>query len=443
MSSATPAVTLRAELAGLVGDAHVHDGEASLAACAIDGVLPASVVSPANVEEVAAVLKLAHSRHWTVVPAGAFHQQETGSLPEGVDVVLDTRRLSGIEHYDPKDLTIGVGAGSTLAEVFHAVGEHRQMFPVDCAHAAARTVGGVMAAAASGPLKHAYGGLREFCIGVKFVTGDGKSGRGGGRVVKNVAGYDLMKLMIGSWGTLGVIVGASFKVFPRPRQTRTFVCDFLLSGGAIQFRDRLVRSPLPFLAADLLSPRASEYVAGMQSQNWRLLLRAAGSDSVLARYKTELGHYVVGDFEGGEEEKLWAAAADFPATVLARHRNAMVFEVSVPPESLGVVLSAAERAGVENNFLPALVGRCMAGSLALAFIPLAVDPPAAMQYVNAASAFRAGLTRDSSAIVLRCPTEAKRHFNVWGDTPTDLELMRAIKRTLDPAGILNRGRFLV
>jgi FAD/FMN-containing dehydrogenase len=240
-----------------------------------------------------------------------------------------------------------------------------------------------------------------------------------------------------------VIVGASFKVFPRPRQTRTFICDFLLSGGAIQFRDRLMRSPLSFMAADLLSPRASEYVPGMQSQNWRLLLRAAGSDAVLARYRSELGHYIVGDFEGADENKLWGAMADFPETVRNRHHNAMLFDLSVPPESLGAALAAAERAGIENSFLPALLGRCMAGSLALAFIPLAVDPPAAMQYVNAASALRAGLARDSSAIVVRCPVEAKRHFNVWGDTPTDLALMRTIKQTLDPAGILNRGRFLL
>ncbi len=443
MSSASPAVTLRPELAAIVGESHVQDDPAHLAAFAVDGVLPAAVVTPASAEEVAAVLKLASDRGWVTVPAGAFHEQTVGFTPERVDVVLSTGRLDRIEHYDPADLTVGAGAGTKLGVLFSALGEHHQLLPLDPAHAAQRTIGGAMAAASSGPLKHGYGGLREFCIGVKLVTGDGKLGRGGGRVVKNVAGYDLMKLMIGSWGTLGVIVGASFKVFPRPRQTRTFVCDFLLSGGAIQFRDRLMKSPLPFMAADLLSPRASEYVPGMQSQNWRLLLRAAGSDAVLARYRNELGHYIVGDFEGGEEERLWGAVADFSAAVLQRHTNAMILNLSVPPESLGTVISAAERAGIENNFLPALLGRCMAGALALAFIPLAVDPPAAVQYVNAASSFRTGLTGDSSAVVVRCPWEAKRHFNVWGDTPTDLSLMRAIKQALDPAGVLNRGRFLL
>ncbi len=442
MSSATPAATLRGELAAIVGDEHVLDDPANLSACAVDGLPPAAAVAPGSVKEVAAVLSLASARGWTTVPAGAFHEQSVGFTPERVDLVLRTDRLQGIEHYDPGDLTIGMAAGTRLGEIFGTLREHHQLLPLDPPQAAQRTLGGAMAAASSGPLKHGYGGLRESCIGIKFVTGDGKVGRGGGRVVKNVAGYDLMKLLIGSWGTLGVIVSASFKVFPRPRQTRTFVCDFLLSGGAVQFRDRLMRSPLPFMAADLLSPRASEYVPGMQSQNWRLLLRAAGSDAVLVRYRSELGHYIVGDFEGGEEEKLWGAVSDFRETVLKRHRNAMLVNLSVPPESLGAALAAAERAGIENNFLPALLGRCMAGSLVLAFIPLAVDPPAAVQYVNAASALRAGLTRDSSAVVVRCPVEAKRHFNVWGDTPTDLPLMRTVKQALDPAAILNRGRFM-
>ncbi len=443
MSSASATATMQAELAAIVGADHVLDDEAALAAAAIDGVQPSTIACPGSVEEVAAVLKLASARRWSVVTAGRFSDQSVGFTPERVDVVLSTRRLDAIAHYDPADLTIGVGAGTELDTIFQTVGARHQIFPVDCARAAGRSVGGAMASAASGPLKHGYGGIREFCIGVQFVTGDGKLGRGGGRVVKNVAGYDLMKLMIGGWGTLGVIVGANFKLFPRPQQTRTFVCDFLLSGGAIQFRDRLMKSVLPLMAADVISPRASEYVPGMQSTNWRLLLRAAGSDQVLARYTKELGHYIVGDFDGDDEQRLWNSVSDFQEAVLARHTNAMVLSVSVPPESLGVVVSSAETAGIENNLLPAVVGRCMAGSFVVAFIPLSVDPPAATHYVNAASSFRAGLTKDSSAIVVRCPREAKRHFSVWGDSPNDLGLMRTIKQALDPAGVLNRGRFLL
>ena len=116
-----------------------------------------------------------------------------------------------LEHYDPGDLTIGVGAGCSLTEINQALNKHGQFLPVDPPHPELATVGGLLATAAHGPLRHSYGGLRDFCIGISFVTGDGIIAKGGGRVVKNVAGYDLMKLLIGSHGTLAVISSANFR----------------------------------------------------------------------------------------------------------------------------------------------------------------------------------------------------------------------------------------
>ena len=138
-------------------------------------------------------------------------------------------------------------------------------------------------------MRHGYGGLRDYCIGIKFVTGDGRKAKGGGRVVKNVAGYDLMKLLIGSQGTLGVITGASFKLFPAPRQTRTFVAEFARIAEAVEFRNRVLRSPLSPMCLELVSPRAGELLSLPSTERWRVALRAAGTDAVLARYRSELG----------------------------------------------------------------------------------------------------------------------------------------------------------
>jgi glycolate oxidase FAD binding subunit len=459
MSAAETAVSLARELAAIAGEEHVREDAEALAGLAVEEVAPAVAVAPASAEEVAAVLRFASRHHLTVVPAGGFARQGIGGVPERVDIVLETRRLAALEHYDPGDLTLGAGAGMTLTALEEKLAANQQFLPVQSPRAEVETVGGLLATAASSPLRHGYGGLRDYCIGVSFVTGDGRVAKGGGRVVKNVAGYDLMKLLIGSFGTLGVIVSANFKVFPRPRQTATFACDFASAEEAIQFRDRLLRSALSPVGLEIASPRAQEYLretppvrdvdhvepqapVELGAGSWRVLLRAAGSDAVLARYRRELGSAISEEMAGDAEAVFWRQLLRFEEAVLARHRNAMVVNLSLPLSAVAGALAAAERA-LDNSFLPAAVGRFAAGSLAIAFLPLLVDPPSAMQYVAAVSAFRGALPRDASAVVTQCPREAKLHFDVWGTSPTDRESMRKVKRALDPAGVLNRGRFVV
>ncbi len=219
--------------------------------------LQESQVAPASADEVAAVLRFANEHGLSVVPAGGFTQQQTGNLPSQVDVILQTSRLTEVEHYDPGDLTVGVGAGCTVAQLSAMVGANGLLFAGDAALPERSTIGGLLATAMPGPLRQGYGGLRDYCIGIRFVTGDGRKGKGGGRVVKNVAGYDLMKLLIGSQGSLAVITSASFKLFPALRQTRTFVAEFGDSAEAIGFRNRVLHSPLSPICLELVSPGAS------------------------------------------------------------------------------------------------------------------------------------------------------------------------------------------
>ncbi len=441
-SVVSASAALGRRLEQIVGPAHVEQDPARLSAYAIDGVLPSAAVSPADVQQTAEILKLAYGEQLVVVPAGGYTHQETGAIPERADIVLCTSRLTAVEHYDPGDLTIGIGAGTTIAKVKSMVGGHGQVLPVDVADADRCTVGGLLATASHGPLKHAFGGARDFCIGIRFVTADGKIAKAGARVVKNVAGYDIIKLLIGSYGTLAVMTSASFKLFPAPRQTRTYVCDFGRLGDVLAFRDRVVTSCLCPLSLEIVTPQAHPFITTERSDGWRILLRAAGSDTVLARYQRELGTAVTWEVDGDDEKKLWIAVAEFSAAVKQKSHNAMLLRVDLPMTACGDALRGAERAGLDNNFIVAGVGRIGVGALLLAFIPLAVDPPAAMQYANAISAFRASLNRDASALVLSCPVEAKRHVSVWGSTPTDLDAMRAIKRAFDEKGVLNRGRFL-
>ncbi len=446
MSATSTTTGLARELAAIVGEQYTTEDPARAAEFAIDEVVPRAVVSPSSAEEIAAIMKLAFQRELVVVPSAGFTHQFTGAIPARIDVIVRTNRLKALEHYDPGDLMIGVGAGTTLAEIDKVCGQHGQILPLDVAQPDKCSVGGALACAVHGPLKHSYGGLRDFCTGVRFVTADGKVAKAGARVVKNVAGYDLMKLMIGSHGTIAITTGASFKLFPKARQTRTFIANFTDQNRALAFRDRVLSSALTPLCLELVSPHAAEIIHGSshstETQPWRVIVRGAGSDAVLARYRKELGSDVSREVEGAEEGEIWKLIPEFTHRLFEVSRNAMLVRVDVALQDVGAVLAAAERAAVDNNFVCAVSGRVGVGSLLLGFVTVAVDPPPAMQYVNAISFLRGGMPRDASAIILRCPVEVKRHCTVWGSTPNDLETMKSLKRAFDPKDILCRGRFL-
>ncbi|MGE5322455.1 MAG: FAD-binding oxidoreductase [Actinomycetota bacterium] len=457
MSTVAAAESVQRELAAIVGEENVQQGDEQVA---INGVIPGSVVTPASPEEIAAVLAMASSKELVVAPAGGFTKQDIGGVPERIDILMRTSRVRGIQHYDPGDLTISIHAGTPFAEALAEMAEHQQWLPFDAPNLHAATVGGCLATGSAGPLKHTAGGLRDFCIGVHFVTAEGRVAKGGGMVVKNVAGYDLMKLLAGSYGTIGVITRANFKVFPRPRQTRTFACSFASLDETLAFRTKVLQSPLTPTCLEIISPVAPEYLSDAAPPKdpdhyapsqpvkksagaWQIVLRAAGSDNVLARYGKELASAVTRTLEAAAEAQFWAWVSDFEYSVLRRHRNAMVMYTHLTIQDVGPALKAMEKAASDYNFIPAVLGRAATGNMVAAFIPLSVDPPSAMQYANCASAFRGMLPAGSSAEVAHCPREAKLHFDVWGSTPHDITMMRALKKVIDPKNILNRGRFIV
>ncbi len=187
---------------------------------AIDGVTVGETVVPQSAEEIAAILADASQLEKAVIPVGGGTSLALGNPPRAADFALSTRALSGVIDYEPTDLVLSVGAGARFGDVQAVLGEHGQRLPLDPAGGDDATIGGLIATARWGPLRHSAGTLRDLLIGISVAHPSGTVTKAGGMVVKNVTGYDMPRLYHGSLGTLGVITSANFKVLPRPRPRR-------------------------------------------------------------------------------------------------------------------------------------------------------------------------------------------------------------------------------
>ena len=409
MSATGVSLDLARELRAICGDEHVVEADKTSALAA----------SPGSADEVGGIVRLANQHGLSIAPVGG-HANAAPALK--VDVLLRMYRLAEVEHYDPADLTVGVGAGMTVAQLSKLVEGGQLIFACDPGFPELSTIGGVLGAAKHGPLRHGYGALRDYCIGIRFVTGDGRKAKGGGHVVKNVAGYDMMKLLIGSCGTLAVITSASFKLFPAPRQTRTFLAEFKTWQEALKFRDLVVRSPLAPMCLEIVSPAARRMMRPEMSDDaWVICLRAAGSDAVLARYRKELGSAVTRELDGEGEREMWGAVEQFPFAKAANQgpptdSGLPTMSVSSPPAELAPVLQVLQDVTAGDA---AYVGRVGLGHLLIAFNLGGSDGKAAF------ASLRNHLPKS---------TQVVGNWEVLGSSPS----MRAVKQALDPNNVLRR-----
>ncbi len=269
---------------------------------------------PETPRELAESLRALAAKHQTIGLVGQGH-----ALP--ADVTVSTTAMNRLLQYEPRDLTLSVETGMPFAELERTLAEHRQMLPLD--PPAGSTVGGVIAANISGPRRRLYGTARDMIIGMTFATLEGKLINSGGMVVKNVAGLDMAKLMIGSFGTLAGIAVINFKVFPVPVESRTFAMEFATAADAFAQRDRILRSVLQPSAIDLVN----------WPSGFRLLVRAGGNPGVLARYAGELPDAKV------QDESIWDEIREFTPRFLAQNPQGGVVPISTTLAQMPAVVS--------------------------------------------------------------------------------------------------------
>src|SRR5271168_4836156 len=234
-------------LASIIDASRVHRDPVVLARYSIDEVSPGAVAKPASAEDAAEIARFAIAENLAIVPVGSRSKLGIGMPPTRYDIALDMTALDQIAHYDPGDLTLSVDAGLPLAKLNAALAPHRQFVPLLLPFYSTSTIGGAIATGLDSPLRQTYGTARDFLIGAEFIDGTGARCKSGGRVVKNVTGYDLQKLLIGSLGTLAIITRLNFRTFPslvsEESRAEMFVAAFADAKSAVAFRQNIAASP--------------------------------------------------------------------------------------------------------------------------------------------------------------------------------------------------------
>jgi glycolate oxidase FAD binding subunit len=466
----SPTAEIPTDFESIVGESQVSGEPDVCAAFAVDGIAPKCVVYPACAEEVAEVLKCASSQGLAVIPVRNGTKLGVGAPPRRYDVALSLKDMNRVWYYEPDDLVISVEPGMKFGDLQHFLGRHGLWVPLDPVGGEQASVGGILAANSAGPLRLHYGGPRDLVLGMKIVTAEGTIVKTGGRVVKNVAGYDLAKLLIGSWGTLGVIVEASLKLHPQVAERATWVIETGTLAAAREFRRALLRSPLTPLRMVLTNASAramleSNFGGGSTPPvGPTIWIEAGGSVPVIARYAHELealAQTIQAPISRLEDERVggWDPISDF-ASWLAREQEAPVaLRASLPIASSEEFLERAEREAQSERWLAIGLAQSGVGVVEVGVIPSPepraptpacgpeplggrrLEPrlpsPSLIERLRQVARDLGG-----SMVITRCPAELKAKVDVWGPPGDDFEVMRKLKAAWDPKGTLSPGRFL-
>jgi FAD/FMN-containing dehydrogenase len=493
---------LAERLASVVGGGRVRGDAAALAGYAVDEVTPGAVVQPASAEEAAEIVRFAIAENLGVVPVGSRSKMSIGMPPSRYDIALDMMALNQIAHYDPGDLTLSVDAGCTLQSINAALTPQKQFLPLPQGFGVQCTVAGTIASGVDSHLRQFFGTARDFLIGAEFIDGTGARCKSGGRVVKNVTGYDLHKLLIGSLGTLAIITRLNFRTFPSLASAESpaemFVAAFADAKSAVAFRQNIAASPFTPDAVELLSPELSELFMAYRPRSWErqvtplgswfsrsqwnVVIYFHGTSELRARYVAALtqlsesagagaahtlqsaGVDLAGSI-GGEAETLNALISETARFLRNASPGATIFKIAQLPAKLPELFAGlaeiAAKAKVPHAF-------CARGAGSVYFALLPPDPSYHLSAAVAAGALTeqevmemgtgtteqtfSELSRTCDSIFAFCakqsatafipfaPAALKRRVNVFGPERADVSAMRRLKSAFDPRNIFAPGR---
>jgi len=413
---------------------------AAIAPHPVNPTAPVCLVYPQTPEQLAGVITLCHQQHWRVLPCGSGTKLAWGGLAEGITVVVSTARLGRLIDHAAGDLTVTAEAGMRLADLQAILATQGQFLPLDPTYGTDATLGGIVATADSGTLRHRYGGVRDLLIGMTIVRADGQVAKAGGRVVKNVAGYDLMKLFTGSWGTLGVLSQVTFRVYPLPDVSQTLVLtgdaqaiaratQTLLSSALTPTAVELVMAPawteLKPADAIALLVRFQGIAVGVSTQTQQL---TAVGQALGLEIRT-LQRQADAAISSADEVALWQQLQEIGEPTA--HNRAITCKIGVTPSTAVAVLQQIKA------LVPQLdLAQIHAGS-GLGRLRFAATEAEQLPQIRQLCQDQAGFLT-----VLQAPQSLKQQVDVWGYTGNAIALMRGLKQQFDPSNLLSPGRFI-
>lgn len=406
------------------------------------------IIQPVSAAEVAEALHRASEARQSIVIRGADSKSGWGRPGSRVDAVLDMRRMNRILAHEHGDMTATIEAGASLRAVNQALAVHGQTLPLDPPFADRATIGGLLATNDSGPLRHRYGTPRDLVIGIQLATTDGVLAKAGGQVVKNVAGYDLCKLVTGSFGSLAAIVSATFKLSPLPAASKTLTIDVRDAAALAAIVKTMMASQLEPVAFEVVVSHGS-LVVGRSSTGGdprstthdkrptTILLRFASLpavvDAQIAQAASLLHDHAtsIEISDGDAERALWEAHA-----TASWDQPGAIVRASWLPAKIDAALAALQggaTSGVAQGFSPALVGRAAIGAGLIRLGGETAAQAAAVEQLRRSPIF-------GNIVIVRGSDELKAAVDVWGSHGDRQPLFDSLKRAFDPNGVLNAGR---
>jgi glycolate oxidase FAD binding subunit len=426
--------SLGAALGEVVGRDGVSATPAARAAAAVDGREPQWVVRPRALEDVARIVALAHDEKLVVVPRGRGTALTLGAPPARLDVVLDLTGLDTILEHNPDDMTATVQVGVTAGALAARLAGHRQMLPLDPPGWSERTLGGIAATGASGPLRVRYGTMRDLLLGVRFVQADGVLTWGGARVVKSVTGYDIPKLLVGSLGTLAVLGELTLRLHPLPEAEATCLVSVASFEEAARLAATIVDSTLQPNRLELLDA-AARVASGLPAAAAGLVVSFGSVEAAVRAQQAAVA----------AAARRVGARVDTAGPAFWRTYDRMLAQTGTTRLRIATLATrVAETVAEARAALAGAGGVALTACAPLGVVRVAVEGGDPARLAGAVERLRAFIAGDGGSVVIERGTPALRaRVDPWGPVAGPaLELMRGLKQEFDPQGTLNPGRFV-